>query len=230
MLMCLCPAPGVHAATIDIFVCNEGQLARQTVEPSQVAGHETWLRQGNAIWTNGRIDQSTSSAIGESRGIWGILALKDLFAWFGTVTQPDVLASIAMAESGRNGRPWPWTINFQGKSYYYPTKDQAVTAAQQIIDQGYTSFDIGLMQVNWRFHADKLNSLEQGFDPFHNVRVADAIVQAHLKETGSLMEAVGRYHSKTPSLKSTYLGKISDRYSGIFKTTTSLSIGNQLCG
>ena len=74
----------------------------------------------------------------------------------------DILYAVALTESGkvvdrsRTRRPWPWTLNVGGTGYFYASREDAHRALQGFLDQGKRSVDIGLMQVNWRWHRDKL--------------------------------------------------------------------------
>ena len=69
-----------------------------------------------------------------------------------------LLAAIASTESGRwhNGMglalPWPWTINVEGKGYYFDTKAQAIAKVAALQRQGVRSIDVGCMQVSLLHH------------------------------------------------------------------------------
>ena len=84
----------------------------------------------------------------------------------------SVLYAIALTESGvgpnDNGvrHPWPWTLNVAGRGYVYPSREAAWHALNTFIARGERSIDIGLMQVNWRFHKDKLRDTWQALDPY----------------------------------------------------------------
>jgi len=163
----------------------------------------------------------TSHAMAEGRGIWRRVTPGALFEAAGTMTLPTVMASIALRESGRSGWYWPWTINHAGRSLYFDTKEEAVAAAQRLLQSGSTSFDVGLMQVNWYWNQERFAGLSEAFEPLTNIRVADQIVQEHLRLTGSLAEAVGRYHSKTPSLKHRYLAAVNQQYMALARVPPS---------
>lgn len=205
-----CPASS-RTAMLDLFVCNDGQIVKKAVRANAVADHQAWLRSGNAMWSDGTVDHSTLKAIVEGRGIWAHARITDLFRWIPSHTPADVLAAIALTESNRNGRPWPWTINYKGRGYFFESKEEAIAAAKSILDSGSAMFDIGIMQINWHWHSGLLGSLSKAFDPVHNIAVADHILQQHLRSTGSLNEAIGRYHSKTPGLKQAYQKRVKNK-------------------
>jgi len=109
--------------------------------------------------------------------------------------------AVALAESGkhiehlRTTRPWPWTLNIQGEGRYYASRQAAIDAAHQAISQGRRSVDIGLMQVNWVYHATALRSVEAAIDPYRNLGVAATILTECFRARGEWWAAVGCYHA-----------------------------------
>lgn len=193
----------------DVFVCNSSQFHALRVSESQRPDLGEMVRKGLASWAPPVLDEATSHAMAEGRGLWAHVRPTVLFESVGTHTQPEVMASVALGESGRKGRFWPWTVNHAGKPHYFADKREAVQFARGLVDRDMLGFDVGLMQVHWKYHAQRFASIEVAFDPVANVRVADEIIQEHLSATGSMLEAVGRYHSKTPSLKTKYLQRVA---------------------
>ena len=112
-----------------------------------------------------------------------------------------ILYAIALAESGMGSndnsirRPWPWTLNVAGRGYFYPSREAAWDALNSFIARGERSIDIGLMQVSWRFHKDKLGNTWQALDPYHNLRVAAGILQSCFDKRRDWWASVGCYHS-----------------------------------
>lgn len=115
----------------------------------------------------------------------------------------DVLYSIALNESGmalktRHGKkvlPWPWTLNVAGMPRRYPTRKAAYQAIQFYLKHGITLIDIGLMQVNWHHHKNKLIDPWKALDPVFNLKVGASILKAEYNKTKDWTTAVGRYHS-----------------------------------
>lgn len=125
-----------------------------------------------------------------------------------------LLAAVSLAESGRvdpatrQSRAWPWTINAEGRGYYFKTKEEAVRTTQRLLDSGMRSIDIGCMQVNLRYHPDAFASLEDGFDPMTNVAYgADFLKRLHA-QTGNWPKAVAFYHSQTRSHGGRYFARV----------------------
>lgn len=125
-----------------------------------------------------------------------------------------LLAAVAMAESGRydaktrKARAWPWTINAEGRPYYFKSKAEAIAKTKSLLASGMRSIDIGCMQVNLRYHPDAFASLEDGFDPMTNVEYgADFLMRLH-DRTGSWSEAVAHYHSQTEARGDRYFARV----------------------
>ncbi len=119
---------------------------------------------------------------------------------------PRVLYSVALQESrmrlrSRQTRPWPWTLNVAGVPRRYPTRIAAYNGLTQYLKQGIRSIDIGLMQVNWSYHQDKLGNPWQALDPYHNVRTGAKILATEYRESQDWFEAIGRYHSPGTGLQ-----------------------------
>ena len=112
-----------------------------------------------------------------------------------------VLYAVALTESGKQiesisgYRPWPWTLNLAGRGYFFDTRQEAWQALSGWIGEGKRSIDIGLMQVNWRYHQERLGTTWQALDPYHNLRVGAAILQACYQTRQDWWSSVGCYHS-----------------------------------
>ncbi|MCP5410151.1 MAG: lytic transglycosylase domain-containing protein [Chromatiaceae bacterium] len=113
----------------------------------------------------------------------------------------EVLYAVGLAESARRVdstgtvRPWPWTLNVQGKGFFYASRAQVQRALDGFLDVGFESIDIGLMQVNWRYHQNYLESPQLALDPYHNLRVAAKILRECHQSRQDWWEAVGCYHA-----------------------------------
>lgn len=112
----------------------------------------------------------------------------------------DVLYAIALTESTRrlaNGRlcPWPWTLNVRGRPERYATRKEAHAALTRHLRQGITRIDVGLMQVNWYYHREKLGSAWEALEPYHNLRVGSKILREEYANAKNWPSAIGRYHA-----------------------------------
>ncbi|HEC26058.1 MAG TPA: lytic transglycosylase domain-containing protein [Gammaproteobacteria bacterium] len=112
-----------------------------------------------------------------------------------------MLYAVAMTESATQindsnlYRPWPWTLNVAGKGYFFDSRIEAWQALKSWIRQGRRSIDIGLMQVNWRYHGKKLGTPWQALDPYHNLRVGADILNNCYQTRKDWWASVGCYHS-----------------------------------
>lgn len=68
--------------------------------------------------------------------------------------------------------PWPWVINHRGTPYFFDTKHEAVKFAKQILNNGDKRFDVGLGQLNWRYHGHKFQNMDMAFEPYINLTIA----------------------------------------------------------
>ena len=113
----------------------------------------------------------------------------------------SVLYAVALTESGKqvsqseDFRPWPWTLNVAGRGYYFACRLAAWRALRGWLEAGERSIDIGLMQVNWRYHQDRLGTPWQALDPYHNLRVGAGILHDCYTKEGDWWASVGCYHA-----------------------------------
>jgi hypothetical protein len=127
----------------------------------------------------------------------------------------SLLYAMALAESGRqfgaNGglRPWPWSLNVGGKGYLFETREAAWAALEAFLAQGKRSIDIGLMQVNWKYHGKRLKNAYLALDPYYNLRVAAGIFRDCYRVRGDWWSAVACYHAPSPDLRAR---RRADRY------------------
>lgn len=114
---------------------------------------------------------------------------------------PSLLYAVALTESGQSlfsrgeFRPWPWALNIDGEGYYYPSRQQAWEALQVVLTEPRASVDVGLMQINWRYHQASLGSAWQALEPYHNLEVAAAILRDCFAQLGDWLPSAGCYHA-----------------------------------
>ncbi len=121
---------------------------------------------------------------------------------------PDVLLAVALTETGRRSegrlRPWPWAINREGKGYWFKTEEEALAFGKESLAAGRTSFDVGCVQINYRWHGRAFPSLEQMFNPEYTATYAAQFIRNLYEERGNWSEAAGAYHSLTPDKAAIY--------------------------
>ncbi len=136
-----------------------------------------------------------------------------------------LLSAIASTESGRYHEglkiklPWPWTINAEGKGYFFDSKEEAMAAVHRLQASGVKSIDIGCMQVNLYHHPNAFSSISQAFEPENNIAYAASFLRNLYQEEGSWKQAASDYHSKTPTRGNEYVGLV---YNSWFKIIDKL--------
>ena len=132
-----------------------------------------------------------------------------------------LLAAIASTESGRYHKgigltiPWPWTINAEGKGYFFDTKEEAVSYTQKLIASGVKSIDVGCMQINLHHHPEAFSNLNEAFEPRYNVAYAATFLRRNYDDLGSWKSAAAAYHSRTPEFGNRYIGRVYDAWNKI---------------
>jgi hypothetical protein len=124
-----------------------------------------------------------------------------------------LLTAIARTESGRaqggqGPRAWPWTSNIRGRGHYYDSKADALTHLRTVVADGERGFDVGCMQLNYRWHGARFETLEQMIDPARNVDYAARYLRELRDETGDWDTATRYYHSRDPVRGAAYLGRV----------------------
>lgn len=130
----------------------------------------------------------------------------------------DVLYALAIKESNTkmiNGRyaPWPYTMNQNYKGMRFASYEDLVRQSRFLIQQGKTSFDIGLFQVNWKWNGYRTESIESLANPYENARVAAEIMLEEYEKVGDWAKAAGRYHN--PANRNGYADRYADGYAKI---------------
>lgn len=113
---------------------------------------------------------------------------------------PRVLYAVAWAESGLRLtsdqiRPWPWTLNVHGRGERYASREATWQAIRSHLAAGRRSIDIGLMQINWRWHGKTLGDPWRALDPLNNLRTGARLLRDLYRKSGDWSVAIGRYHA-----------------------------------
>jgi Transglycosylase SLT domain len=115
---------------------------------------------------------------------------------------PYVLYAVALVESAKvsdgEAHPWPWALNQQGKSSYPNTSFDALEKIRVLMRGGQRNIDIGLMQVNLRWHGNRATSLDRLIDPVTNVDIgAQILAESMATVPNDAALGIGRYHAWT---------------------------------
>lgn len=137
---------------------------------------------------------------------------------------PPLLYAVALVESQirlTSGavRPWPWTLNVKGLPERHPTRQAAWVSIRRHLGAGQDSIDIGPMQINWRWHRDRLGDPWRALDPLYNLRTGARILREQYAASGDWLEAAGRYHAPgNPTRAHAYRERVArelDRLGGL---------------
>lgn len=106
----------------------------------------------------------------------------------------EVIGRIVIQESG--GKPYCLNTNSDLGSFCFKTKSKAHEALQFLLDSGYKSIDVGLAQVNIKYHPDLFESPHDLLDPTKNIIAAGGVIKK-IKLSGQtdIHKIVGHYHS-----------------------------------
>lgn len=126
----------------------------------------------------------------------------------------DVLLAISKVETGRDDRPWPWTVNFGGDGKWYDSAAEAEAGVNEALNQGATNVDLGCFQLNYRWHAQGFASVADMLDPDRNAVYAANFLAEQFARTGDWALAAAAYHSATPEYAEIYKAKFEAAYSG----------------
>lgn len=134
------------------------------------------------------------------------------------------LYAIALQESqmafSDGARPWPWTINSPVTGpLRFDSKEQAVAKVREILARGVENIDVGLMQINLRWHAHRVNyDVAVLFDPMTNIAIAAEILNENLaRANGDFGRAVALYHSSNNDRGKRYAESVRRRLDQILK-------------
>lgn len=115
-----------------------------------------------------------------------------------------LLRALIQTESGLK----PFALNINGKPHYCNTQAEAVALANQAINSGITNIDIGLSQVNYRWHGSKFDSVESMLCASKNVFYAADLLRSLKLQHGDWHKALRHYHSAKPTYHNEYSRKV----------------------
>ncbi|KAA1056843.1 lytic transglycosylase domain-containing protein [Azospirillum argentinense] len=147
-----------------------------------------------------------------------------------------MLLAMGFTEAGRMTADrlftvWPWTVNTEGASHYFPTRDEAIAFVRAAQARGTRSIDVGCLQVNLKWHPDAFPDLETAFDPRANARYAAHFLGNLHRAQGSLDAAIARYHSAQSERGAAYRERVGGNrrwVAGAMDYLKTLAAGPQL--
>jgi len=120
----------------------------------------------------------------------------------------SVMQALTLTETGRKldgqMRPWPWTINYDGRGYWFDNLAQAYEFVEDSIPSGVQSYDLGCFQINAKWHGQAFSSKRDMLDPNLNADYAARFLLSLLPEFRTWEKTAGAYHSRTPKFARRY--------------------------
>lgn len=137
----------------------------------------------------------------------------------------DKARAIAFADELKT-RPWLVVVEFQRSAdkpeERYLFADQKDARAFETRLKGISHYsirfvdieniDLGVMQINWKYHGDQVPSLSRLMDPDYNIAYGAFYLSKLIHKYGNVWEAVGYYHSSTPSEQKRYIAEVKSIY------------------
>lgn len=122
---------------------------------------------------------------------------------------PIVMYSIATTETGINqglsngATPYSWTANIcdmkagrNCKGYWFETRQELYDKLNNELKRGNMWFDVGVMQVNWRFHRQRFGEdLWLATHPLVNMNTGARIISEVSQKHRNLHDIYAAYHA-----------------------------------
>lgn len=106
-----------------------------------------------------------------------------------------ILYAVGLTETGRKGSLQPYALNIEGHAVYARSAREAVAEFRQAQAGGARLIDLGCMQINHHYHAEKFANVGQMLDPRANVDYAARFLVELKKRHQTWSMAVARYHA-----------------------------------
>lgn len=116
-----------------------------------------------------------------------------------------LLSAIAKVESDHK----EYAINVGGRSVYTDSFTTAVSIAKSKINAGITNIDLGVMQLNYRWHGDQFASLEEMLTPEKNINYAASLLKSLYDQHRNWQKAIRHYHSSNLEHSRKYSRKVA---------------------
>lgn len=115
-----------------------------------------------------------------------------------------LLVAIAKIESGMNA----YALNINGKSVLASNSREASSLIASARKVGISNIDVGIMQLNYRWHASGFASIQEMLNPQRNIEYAASFLLRLKKQHGTWHKALRYYHSAKPEHHKKYSRKV----------------------
>ena len=115
-----------------------------------------------------------------------------------------LLEAIAFVESGINNH----AINVDGKPVIATNNKEALKVIADAQENGIRNIDVGVMQLNYRFHSKAFANIQEMLNPKNNIEYAAKLLIRLKKQHGTWYAAICNYHSSKPDHQRKYSYKV----------------------
>ena len=119
-----------------------------------------------------------------------------------------LLEAIAFVESGINNH----VINVAGKAVIATNNNEALKVISDARENGIRNIDVGVMQLNYRWHSNAFANIQEMLNPKRNIEYAAKFLLRLKKEHGTWYAAICNYHSSKPNHQIKYSYKVVMRW------------------
>ncbi|TYR30134.1 lytic transglycosylase domain-containing protein [Mesorhizobium microcysteis] len=106
-----------------------------------------------------------------------------------------ILYAVGLTETGRKGSLHPHALNIEGRAVFARSQQEAVREFETARRNGVKLIDLGCMQINHHYHAEKFSGVRQMLDPRTNVDYAARFLVQLKRRHDTWSMAVARYHA-----------------------------------
>jgi|GEM_PF-2440530 len=115
-----------------------------------------------------------------------------------------IFTSIANVESGER----ICALNVEGKALFFDSYTNARKALKQKLSKVVTNIDIGIMQLNYKWHGRAFGSAEDMLDPKQNIFYAAKFLKKLRVQHGIWYQAIKFYHSRQEKHNAAYHNRV----------------------
>lgn len=105
-----------------------------------------------------------------------------------------LLAAIARVESNTKA----YALNINGNTVLNASLEETSEVVKKKLAVGMKNIDLGIMQLNYRWHGDKFNNVTQMLMPENNITYAASLLKSLRVQHGTWHKAIKYYHSAKP--------------------------------
>ena len=115
-----------------------------------------------------------------------------------------LLTAIAKTESNLE----TFALNINGKSFVFRSRVDALIRIRQALSIGTKNIDVGLMQINYKWHHGNFYNVEDMLSIDAKIDDAAKLLMSLKEQYGTWHKAIRAYHSKNPKYNRVYSRKV----------------------